>query len=149
MFEQFLEHKLYLEGCSPRTIKYYRYCYASWEKLVGGLPTDEKCNQYIIALKKSGISTFTINSYIRGLRSFFNWMAKNSYAHAVNITPIKEPKRVVKTVGDEYIRLLLRFRPKTFHEHRIKAMFCLIVDTGIRIDEALSLKREKVDLNNL
>lgn len=148
MFEKFLEEKLYLEGCSPRTIKYYRYCYASWERLAGGLPTNEKCNQYVIALRKSGISVFTINSYIRGLRSYFSWLDKHGKGKAT-INLLKEPKRVVKTIQISEIKRLLGFRPRTFHEHRTKTLICLLVDTGIRIDEALTLKREKVDFDNL
>ena len=32
---------------------------------------------------------------------------------------------------------------------RIHALLCLLIDTGVRVSEALSLRREKIDFDNL
>lgn len=63
--------------------------------------------------------------------------------------PLKAPKTVVKTFTNEQIKRLLAFKPRTFTEHRLYAMLCLAIDTGCRIDEALSLTRSQVDFDNL
>ena len=122
LFEDFLRHKLYLDNCSPRTIKYFRFCYMSWSRLVGSMPTKAHCNGYIIALRESGISIYTLNSYLRGLNSFFTWLAENDHCEKVRMKPLKAPQRVLKVFSDSHIRLLLSFRPKTFFEHRLYAM---------------------------
>lgn len=62
LFEDFCKHKEYLENCSPRTIKFFRFCFMSWSRLVGSMPTKANCNSYIIALRESGISIYTLNS---------------------------------------------------------------------------------------
>jgi|SRR5581483_10099187 len=41
------------------------------------------------------------------------------------------------------------FRPKTFTERRTYTMVLLLIDTGVRIDEALSLTRDHLDFDNL
>lgn len=150
LFEDFLKHKLYLENCSPRTVKYYRFCFMSWTRLVGSRPTKANCNQYIIALRESEISIYTLNSYLRGLNSFFTWLHENEHiSEKVRMKPLKAPQRVLKVFSDSQIRLLLSFRPRTFHEHRLYAMVATALDCGTRIDELLTLRRENVDLENL
>lgn len=149
LFAQFCKEKEYLQGCSPRTIKFYRFCYMSWTRLVGTMPTKAKCNQYVIALRESGISIFTINSYIRGLNSFFTWLAENKHCEAIKMKPLKAPKNVVKTFTNEQIKRLLAFKPRTFHQHRLYAMLCCAVDTGCRVDELITLRRDNIDMDNL
>ena len=149
LFEDFCKHKQYLENCSPRTIKFYKFCYMSWSRLVGSMPTKANCNQYIIALRESGISIYTINSYIRGLNSFFTWLHENEHCEAMKMKPLKAPKSVVKTFTNERIRRLLAFKPRTFTEHRLYAMLCLAIDTGARVDELITLTRNNVDFENL
>ncbi len=149
LFAQFCKEKEFLNGCSPRTIKFYKFCYMSWSRLVGSMPTKANCNGYVIALRESGISIFTINSYIRGLNSFFTWLAENEHCAAVKMKPLKAPKSVVKTFTNEQIKRLLAFKPRTFHQHRLYAMLCLAIDTGTRINELVELRREQIDFDNL
>lgn len=163
LFEQFLKEKQYLQGCSPRTIKFFRFCYMSWNRVlsessngdtVSGLgesiPTKHNTQAYVISLRESGISIFTINSYIRGLNSFFTWLHENEHIpEKIRMKPLKAPQRVLKVFSDSQVKLLLSFRPRTFFERRVYAMVCLAFDTGCRIDEALSLTRSHVDFDNL
>jgi integrase/recombinase XerD len=150
LFEQFLKEKLYLQNVSPRTIKYFRFCYMSWVRLVGSRPTKQNCNDYVISLRESGISINTINSYIRGLNSFFTWLHENEHiSERLRMRPLKAPQRVLKVFSDSQIRLLLSFKPRTFHEHRLHAMVCLALDTGCRVDELITLRKPDVDFQNL
>jgi integrase len=47
------------------------------------------------------------------------------------------------------LKAIVSFKPKTFTESRLHALLCLVMDTGVRISEALDLRREKVDFDNL
>lgn len=151
LFDGFLKHKLYLEGVSPRTIKYFRFCFMSWKRLAAhsGLPTKQDCNAYVIALRESGITVATTNSYIRGLNSFFTWLHEGEHCEKLRMKPLKAPQTVLKVFSDSQIRLLLSFKPRTFHEHRLYAMVCLAIDTGCRVDELLTLRKSKLDFVNL
>jgi integrase/recombinase XerD len=49
----------------------------------------------------------------------------------------------------EQVRLLLGFKPKTDFEKRLHLLILILLDTGCRITEALELRVEDVDLDNL
>lgn len=152
-FEQFLKHKEYLEGVSPRTIKYFRFCLLSWKKIMGpsdALPTQQNLNSYVIGLRESGISLATINSYIRGLNSFLAWLHTSGHtSEPLKMKPFRQPQKVLETFTTQHIKRLVSFRPKTFHEHRIHAMVLVALDTGCRIDELITLRWKKVNLSDL
>lgn len=152
MFEQFLKEKEFLQGCSPRTIKYYRFCYMSWTKHTKceGVPTKQDCKNYVISLRENGVSITTTNSYIRGLNSYLTWLHENEHTpEKLRMVPLREPQKALKTFSDEQVKRLLAFKPRTFHQHRLYAMLCLALDTGCRIDELIGLRREAVDADNL
>jgi integrase/recombinase XerD len=149
LYEQFKKEKLYLENLSPRTIKYFEYVFMAWEKYEGGFPTGQTVKDWVIKLSESGISPFTINSYIRGFNSFLTWLHENGHAEHIKIKKIKTGKRSPKVYTETELKRLLSYKPKTVAQERTYTLICLLIDCGIRIDEALSLRRSKVDLDNL
>jgi integrase len=50
---------------------------------------------------------------------------------------------------DEQMHTLLAAKPKRFDDWRLHALVCLLLDTGLRIEEALTLRRSDVDFENL
>jgi len=62
---------------------------------------------------------------------------------------LKTEKRVLVTLSSTQIRALLAFRPKGFAQHRVHALACLLLDTGLRVDEGLRLRPSDVDWDNL
>jgi site-specific recombinase XerD len=57
----------------------------------------------------------------------------------------------MRTFRDEDLRRLLDWRAdsKSRNEIRLRVLIFLLVDTGVRIDEALKLRGDGVDLENL
>ena len=66
LFNQFLEEKRYLDGVSKKTLVWYTYSFKQYNKHGEGLPTKQTLNQFVIGMRKSGLSTAAINDYIRG-----------------------------------------------------------------------------------
>ena len=150
LFESFLREKEFLVNVSPRTLKYYRWTLEIWKKRIGQMPTKANLKEFVIQLQQSGISTSTTNSYIRGMNSFFTWLYENEHTpEKLRIKPLKEPQKVLKVFSDEQIKRLLSYKAKTFAQHRFYSLLCFVLDTGVRIDEALSLERSKLDMENL
>ena len=49
----------------------------------------------------------------------------------------------------EQVQRIIGFEPWGKYQERSHTLACLLLDTGLRIDEALSLRRSEVDLENL
>jgi site-specific recombinase XerD len=151
LFEKFIREKTYLSNISKRTGKFYLDCQRAYLRTVGNeLPTKENLKEFVIKLQQSGIKATTVNVYIRGINSWLSWLLENEHIpEKLRIKQIKEPERTLKVFSDEQIRRLLAYKPKNFFEHRLYAMVCLAIDTGARIDEIITLTRDRVDIANL
>ena len=149
LFDQFKRERQYLNNLAPTTIKYYGFVFNSWNRYVSEFPNKQNIKNWVILLNESRITSFTVNSYIRGFNAFLNWLFENEYtSERLFIKKVKQEKRKPKVFSEDDLKKILSFKPRTYSEQRTFAMVCLLVDTGIRIDEALTLERGKVDLDN-
>jgi integrase/recombinase XerD len=149
-YEQFIKEKTFLANVSPMTVKCYRDALSSYKRLVGAVePTKQLLKNWIIQMMEAGLSVFTINKNIRTFNSFLTWYVENDYTKEnMRMKKLKEPQKILKTFSDQQLRALLNWKPKDIYEHRLYAIIVLLIDTGIRIDEALTLTRENVLLED-
>jgi integrase/recombinase XerD len=145
-FEDFIREKRYLTNVTPTTLKYYGYVFARWNDYIGkGIdPTEQNLKEFVIRIRESGVSPFTCNSYIRGFNSYLTWRG-----NGLKIKKIKEPEPVLVLFTNQQMKALTSTKGQKFHERRLHALICLLADTGMRIDEALNLKKADVDFDNL
>lgn len=149
LFDQFLKEKRYLKNLSQNTLVYLEHCFKAFSKHGGGL-SKAGVQQFVIGMKEAGISTGACNAYIRGINSFLSWLHENEHTtDHLKIKYLKDEQRVLKTFSDSDIKRIVSFKPTTFYEFRMHALLCLLCDTGIRIDEAVTLTRSKIDFDNL
>lgn len=151
LFKRFLQEKTYLCNCSPNTLDYLGYCYKAWKRTVGeSAPSRATLDAFVIGIRQSGLSVGATNAYIRGLNSYFSWLYENGHTtEHFKLKVLKAEQKVMKTFTDEQLRALLSWKPRTFTEHRLHALIATITDTGIRIEEAITLTRKNVDMDNL
>jgi site-specific recombinase XerD len=151
LFSQFIREKQFLSNVSPRTVKSFKDCQRAYYRTVGDeLPNKQNIKEYVIKLQESGIAVTTVNFYIRTLNSFLSWLFENEMIpERLRNKTLREPEKILKTFNDEQLKTLLSFRAKSYYEQRLYALIVLIMDTGIRIDEALTLTRENVLLEDL
>jgi site-specific recombinase XerD len=150
LFELYLKEKRILEGKSELTIKSYRQAFGRYIKAVSSneLPTEALLKQYVIRMVESGLSAVSCNISIRSFNAFLSWLKENKQIEPLKIKQLKTEKKVIHSYTDDEISRILHWKPKDFHEWRTYALICTLVDTGLRIDEALGLKRARVDFNN-
>jgi integrase/recombinase XerD len=150
LFNEFLREKRYLENLSCKTIRYYEWVFNRWKALIGSeIPNKSNTKEFVIAIQESGISVFTANSYIRGMNSFLSWLSDNEKIdEKLRIKKLKEPIKVLRVFSDAQLRKLISDRPNTFVRWRIFVLTHLLIETGARIDELLSLKRSDIDFDN-
>jgi integrase/recombinase XerD len=67
----------------------------------------------------------------------------------VRIPKLKEEQKILSTFNPDQIRAILSFRPKGRNLTRAHMVACLLLDTGLRISEALGLRAPDIDFDNL
>jgi len=153
LFDQFIQEKLYVKNLSPNTIEFFNYSYKAFRLII----KDKKVNlnkqiltNFIFGLKQKGKTTGAINAYIRGFNSFLSWLYENEHTkERFSLKQLKQEKKVMKTFSDIELKKIINWKPRTFPDQRLHAILCLLIDTGCRIDEALGLKREDVNFDQL
>lgn len=146
----FLDAKM-IEGCSDRTIQYYRVTVA---KLFENVTTPvrristEEIRQYLVEYQKiNNCSKVTVDNVRRNISSFFSWLEEEDYilkSPMKRIHKIKTKKQVKETISDEAIELL--------RDHcdcsRDLAIIDLLYSTGIRVGELVNLNISDIDFES-
>lgn len=143
----FLEAKT-IEGCSERTINYYK---ATIEKffLLVKYPvrriTTEQIRTYLAEYQKiNDCSNATVDNIRRNLSSFFSWMEEEDHilkSPMQRIHKIKTKKPVKEVITDEMIE---RLRDGCTCLRDL-AMIDLLYSTGIRVGELVNLNIDDVN----
>lgn len=154
LIEQFVKEKQYLKNVTPKTVRFLYQSMNAFTRSLGDFEPSSlnkaKLSEFVVKMRESGQSPISCNTYISGVNSFLTWLYENGYtAEHLKIKQLKEEKKVIQTFNDEQLKMLISWKPVGFYEWRLYALVCLIVDCGVRIEEALTLELSKVDLDNL
>lgn len=146
--QMFLDAKR-IEGCSERTLKYYR---VTVERLLQNLTTSirktttEEIRGYLVNYQQEGCcSKVTVDNIRRNISSFFSWLEEEDYilkSPMRRIHKIKTKKVVKEVISDESME---RMRDAC-QEMRDLAIIDLLYSTGIRVGELIRLNIEDVNL---
>lgn len=97
------------------------------------------------------VSSSTINNYIRNLKVFFNWLFDNRIIKSSpmdKIDFIKVKRKPKDNISDsDFIALIKAIDVTKYHEYRDYVVIQLIMDTGMRLGETLSLTIDDVDID--
>jgi integrase/recombinase XerD len=94
----------------------------------------------------------TVNGDFRAIKAFARWLVKEGFRAdnpTQGIEKLKEPMHYPRTLSDEQVVALVNAIAKhadTFIGLRDLAFVCLLLDTGLRLSEALNLKLSDLDL---
>jgi integrase/recombinase XerD len=144
-FDAFLKEGRYLRNWSEKTARVYQQAADSF--LSTGQPfTAEGLAAWIIAKRQGGMAAGAINAYIRALNSYFTFLGPSA---PPRLRQMREPVRPPRTIPPKALTAMLKARPRLYAEWRMHALVTLLLDTGIRIDEALTLRLGDLDFDNL
>lgn len=137
-----------IEGCSERTIKYYR---TTVEHLITQIGTGvrkittEEIREYLSNYqKRNNCTNATIDNIRRNISSFFSWLEEEDYilkSPMKRIHKIKTKTVVKNTISDEGIEKLR----DNCKEKRDLAIIDLLYSTGIRVGELVNLNIADID----
>lgn len=138
-----------IEGCSERTIKYYRMTIQNLLSVVKTNVrkiTTEEIREYLSDYQKiNNCSNVTIDNVRRNISSFFSWLEEEDYilkSPMKRIHKIKTKTVVKNTISDEGIEKLRDH----CRERRDLAIIDLLYSTGMRVGELVNLNIDDVDL---
>ena len=90
------------------------------------------------------LSAISVQTYVRGLRAFFNWLYREGYTDEnilAGLKPPKAPNKLVEVLKDEEVtRILSCIDPDTPTGCRAMAIVIIMLDTGLRLSEITNLK---------
>jgi integrase/recombinase XerD len=90
------------------------------------------------------------NTYIAAMNAFCRRLHEEGHApERAKLQKLRVERRVVTVLDDTQMRTLVGFKPKTFRQARTHLAVVLILDTGLRISEALGLRDADIDFDNL
>lgn len=140
-----------IEGCSERTIQYYRI---TIEKLLDTVTTavrkitTEEIRHYLVEYQKiNNCSKVTVDNVRRNISSFFSWLEEEDYllkSPMRRIHKIKTKQQVKETISDEAIEQLR----DNCNCQRDLAIIDLLYSTGIRVGELVNLNISDIDFES-
>lgn len=151
LFEQFLKERTYLKGSSKKTLTFYRSSFRAYQKFSGSatLPTKADLTAFVTGMREQGMKVVTCNTYIRGMNSFLSWLHENGHlSEHLKIKQLKVDWKVMTYLSDAEVKALVSFKPKGTAQVRVWTIAMVCLDTGIRVEEALTLQRSRVDFDN-
>jgi integrase/recombinase XerD len=146
MVEDFIRDRQYLKGVSPATVLWYRDSFRAFQ---GALDSKTSIVQRIEELMRRGVKPVSINTYLRAVNAYFRWRHIEHAANLLRIPRLKEEQKVLATLSSEQVQRIIHFKPKGTNLSRAHLLALLLLDTGLRFAEALNLRWEAIDLENL
>jgi site-specific recombinase XerD len=143
------KHGIYLRSWSHRTVRTYRQALAALGSVLDGNPPSKVLLEaFVIAMRQRGLQPGGINVYARTINSYLTWLREEGHAsERLRIKLLRNPPKPYNTFTDADIRRLLMRMPSRWRDLRTWTLAVLLLDTVLRITEALSLERDQVDLD--
>lgn len=153
-FNDFIRERRYLNNVSPATISWYTHAF-KW--LPCESPSQEQLKDTVLRMREQGLKATGCNAAIRAINAYLHWSSSAGGRKCgpgcghPRIPQLKEPQLVLPTFTTAQVTRLLNWKPKAkhFHQRRLHLLTLLLLDTGCRITEALTLRVLDLDFDNM
>ena len=139
-----------IEGCSEKTLRYYRDTIVSMISATGKQPRQimtEDLRTYLTNYQtERGSSKVTIDNIRRILSSFFSWLEDEDFIVKSPVRRIHKVK-TAKVIKDTYTDEALELMRDNCGSTRDLAIIDLLASSGMRVGEMVSLNREDINFN--
>jgi integrase/recombinase XerD len=119
------------------------YTNAASKHSLGALDSIEVVKERVVELRERGSSPVTVNTYLRHIKCFYLWKGLEW-----KLPWLKEEQKILSTFTPEHIKALVHWKPVKRSDTRLHALTLTALDTGMRVQELLSLTRSDVDFQN-
>jgi site-specific recombinase XerD len=153
---EFLEDRAF-RNLSPQTIEWYRGVlepfvrYAMTRGVTAPADVTRPLVRAFLAEQSRRVAPHRVNHYRDGLVRLYGWLVAEGCVTqnpADNLPKLKEPRKLTPTfTEDEMRRLFAQPDRRTFLGLRDYLFMLVLLDTGIRLSEALGLKAQDIDFD--
>lgn len=141
LFDRFIQERKYLKNVSPRTIEWHEQ---SLKWLGVEQPTETDLREFVLRMRTAGLKASSVNCRIGSVNAYLSWTAS-----PLRVPKLKQESYVPATYSKNQIHTIMRWRPRRFFQRRLHVLMLTLLDTGIRLDEALSLCVQDCNLDDL
>lgn len=138
-------------GKAPRTINLYKYVAQIYLK-EDSHPTTLSVEAWA-ATRLETVSASRVSATIKALKSLFKYLVQHGLWDAnpvANMVLVKGTQKEIECPSDEAILKLFNAKLRgEVNDRKFKVMLFLLINTGLRIDEANSLRRSLINLRLL
>ena len=149
MVTKFIEAKR-IEGCSEKTLVYYRKTIDTMLDGVGKevihIMTEDLRNYLTSYQERKQLSRVTVDNVRRILSSFFSWLEDEDYILKSPVRRIHKVKTAV-SIKETYSDEALESMRDNCEELRDLAMIDMLASTGMRVGEMVLLNRTDINFN--
>ena len=151
-----LKEFLKIKSYSNHTILSYErdinefFIFLSGQKIALNQINSSLGSQWLISLRKKGLSNRSIHRKISSVRNFFRYLQKNKHLEQNIFEGIRVPKieeKLPKILSLEDVDKLLSFQPKSKYDFRDKAFLELLYSSGLRVSEAVNVTMKSFEAN--
>jgi site-specific recombinase XerD len=146
---------------SPKTVRWYsdllrRFCeHLGPDSTIKDI-TPDAIKGYSRSFRERGLSKFTYHAYARTLKTFLKWLEREGYfveplSHYVELPKVPKYEDVALEVltEEEIAHLLSMLDPSTDIGARVRAIVCLMLESGLRLEEVANLGVDDVHLKEM
>lgn len=148
LFEEFLRERRLLRNIAKTTENYYKISFSAFRNYGGA---DEELSKtsltkWVMRMREAGVKPKSCNTYITAINAFAHWLYENEVIpRRIDAQLIKLEKQAPIALLDETVNRLADFKPQSIGQLRTHTILSLLIDTGMRIDEALGCRLSDVD----
>lgn len=146
-------------GNSAKTIEYYDLILRRFGAFADELQLTDVdqitltvCKQFYLSLREQALSSISIQSYIRGYRAYIEWLYESDLIDEDLCDRFRLPKATHKVIDiltdSEIQRLLASFDTAIYTGLRDYTICALMIDTGLRLNEVVTLQAKHVHLDD-
>lgn len=149
LFNEFLRERRLLKNISPNTEKYYKQSFTAFKTYsdISEELTKGKLNKWVMAMREAEVKPKSCNTYISAINAFMAWLYDNEVIpRKITATLLKMPEPNPTALSDKTVQRLANFKPQSKGQWRTHTILSILIDTGMRIDEALAARLKDVDL---
>lgn len=145
-----------VRGNSSATVCDYQRKLRFFREFTGNIDIEDidlhLCRSYYLKIAELHVNTVTVQTYIRSLRAFLNFLFNNEYIEYDICKKFKLPKArkmLIDVLTDEEIKSIYDVYPgEDFYDVRNRVILSLMLDAGLRLNEVVTAERRKLHLKD-